>query len=274
MPAAQRPVPGKRHSIGPLRRPTCAAHRVIQVNTSPRASGAGVQRMAGGASITGPEADLPRLRRRAYFWRRLHSLTGVVPLGAFIIEHFASNAAVLSRQPVQNYGRVVRSLNGLPLVLLWEIVLIWLPLAFHGLYGLWISRQAEPNNRRYRWAANWGYLWQRVSGAVVLAFIIWHTWTARFSGISVPDHPFQAFGKMATQMANPWLLAWFIIGISLVSYHFAYGLYIFAAKWGITVSRVSRRNWGWICLVIGGGLAYAGVASALAFRGVFIYPRR
>jgi succinate dehydrogenase / fumarate reductase cytochrome b subunit len=30
-----------------------------------------------------------------FFWRRFHSLTGIVPVGAFLIEHLASNAAAL-----------------------------------------------------------------------------------------------------------------------------------------------------------------------------------
>ncbi len=212
--------------------------------------------------------------RHSYFWRRLHSLTGIVPLGAFLVEHFASNGAVLSRTPVESYGNTVKFLNSLPYVLVLEILLIWAPLAFHGIYGLWIAREATPNNRRYGWLGNWGYLFQRITGAIVLVFIIWHVWTARFAGVSLPDHPFLSYSKMATQMLNPWILAWFLVGITLVSYHFSYGLYLFAAKWGITVSPVARRNWGWICLIIGLGFTYAGVASALAFRGIHIYPMR
>lgn len=212
--------------------------------------------------------------RHSYFWRRVHSLTGIIPIGAFILEHFASNAAVLSHDPARSYGAQVVFLNSLPFVLGLEIALIWAPLAFHGIYGIWIARQSTPNNQRYGWAANWGYLFQRISGAVVLVFIVWHTWTARFSGIYLPNHPYLAFSKMADEMANPWILAWFIIGITLVSYHFAYGLYIFTAKWGITVTRVARANWGWICLIIGLGLTYAGIAEALAFRGLYIYPLR
>ncbi|MGH9534709.1 MAG: succinate dehydrogenase [Terriglobales bacterium] len=230
--------------------------------------------MSTAASAPTPVPARGTFARHSYFWRRVHSLTGIIPIGAFIVEHFASNAAVLSHNPAQSYGNQVIFLNSLPFVLGLEIVLIWAPLAFHGLYGLWIARQADPNNRRYGWAANWGYLFQRISGVIVLVFIIWHTWTARFAGIYVPNHPYLAYAKMAAEMANPWILAWFIVGITLVSYHFAYGLYIFAAKWGITVTRVARANWGWICLIIGLGLTYAGIASALAFRGLYIYPIR
>jgi len=209
-----------------------------------------------------------------FFWRRLHSLTGVLPLGAFLLEHFLSNDAVLSSDPARSYGDQVKFLNSLPFVLLLEIGLIYLPLLFHGFYGVWITKQAEPNTRRYSWWGNWAYLGQRISGVVLLAFIGWHVWTARFSGLSIPDHPYSAYDKMAAQMASPWIFAWYLIGISMVCYHFAYGLYLFAAKWGITLGAGARRNWGWFCLVLGIVLTYAGVASAFKFRGIDLYPLR
>jgi succinate dehydrogenase / fumarate reductase cytochrome b subunit len=210
----------------------------------------------------------------SFFWRRLHSLTGIVPLGVFLIEHFASNAAVISRTPVESYGNQVKFLNGLPGVLALEIALIYAPLLFHGIYGLWIVRQADVNVGRYSWLGNWAYTWQRITGIVVFVFIFWHGWTARFSGVSLPDQPYAAFGKMQAMLVNNWLLAWFIVGIVTVSYHFAYGLYLFAAKWGITIGAATRRRWAYACLFIGIVLAYFGVASALAFRGVYIYPPR
>ncbi len=210
----------------------------------------------------------------SFFWRRLHSITGVLPLGAFLIEHFASNAAVLSRHPRQNYGEQVKFLNGLPFVLALEILCIYVPLAFHGLYGLWITKQSEPNALRFSWWGNWAYTWQRISGIIVLAFILWHTWTARFSGVSLPDHPFQSFAKMQAMMANNWIFAWFIIGITTVCYHFAYGLFLFVAKWGIAIGNTARRYWTYACWIIFLVLAYAGLASALVFRNHWIYPIR
>ncbi len=209
-----------------------------------------------------------------FFWRRLHSITGLLPLGAFLLEHFISNDAVLSADPARSYGDQVKFLNSVPFVLILEIALIYAPLLFHALYGVWITKQSEPNTLRYSWWGNWAYLWQRISGIVLLAFIAWHVWTARFSGLSIPDNPYAAYDKMAAQMANPWIFAWFLIGITMVCYHFAYGLYLFAAKWGITLGPVARRRWGWICLLLGIALTYAGAASAFKFRGIDLYPLR
>jgi len=52
-----------------------------------------------------------------------------------------------------------------------------------------------------------------------------------------------------------------------VCWHFAYGVWLFAAKWGITPGEKSRRRFAWICL--GGGIALCamGLASIWAFVG-------
>lgn len=211
---------------------------------------------------------------REFVLRRLHSLSGIVPIGLFLLEHFFSNAAVLSKNPAQSYGDQVKFLNGLPFVLVLEIALIYIPLLFHGLYGLYIAKNGEPNSVRYSWLGNWGYTFQRISGIIVLAFIGWHVWTARFAGVSVPDNPYLAYDKMAQMMANPWIFLFFLVGITFTCYHFAYGLFLFAAKWGITVGNRARQKWGIVCWIIGIGLSYVGIASALAFRGILIYPVR
>jgi succinate dehydrogenase / fumarate reductase cytochrome b subunit len=197
-----------------------------------------------------------------------------VPIGAFIIEHMVSNAAVINRDPQQAYGDQVKFLNSLPLVLGLEIAFIYAPILFHGIYGLFITKQSEPNVSRYRWLGNWTYLWQRITGVVLLVFIVWHTLTARFLGMNIPDHPYTAFAKMAQELSNGWIFAWFIIGITFVCYHFAYGLFLFAAKWGITLGETARHRWGWICAVIGVVFEYVWLASAFAFRGISIYPVR
>ena len=50
----------------------------------------------------------------SYLWRRLHSLSGIVPIGAFLIEHIVSNYEVVNG-PLA-YAKQVLFLNSLPLV--------------------------------------------------------------------------------------------------------------------------------------------------------------
>ncbi len=82
----------------------------------------------------------------SFLLRRLHSLSGVVPIGAFLLEHFISNAEAFKGPAA--YGKQVEFLNSLPFVFLLELFFIWIPIAYHGLYGLWIWYQGETQRRQ------------------------------------------------------------------------------------------------------------------------------
>ena len=50
----------------------------------------------------------------SFLWRKLHSLSGIIPIGAFLVEHILSNFEAL-KGPVA-YAAQVKFLNALPLV--------------------------------------------------------------------------------------------------------------------------------------------------------------
>src|SRR6185312_11251501 len=68
------------------------------------------------------------------------------------------------------------------------------------------------------------------------------TYTMRFSGIHLIANSQAAFHKVQMELQHPWALAFYVVGIIAASWHFAYGLYLFCSKWGITVSNRSRRG--------------------------------
>ena len=72
----------------------------------------------------------------SFVLRRLHSLSGIVPIGAFLVEHFISNSE--ASKGVQAYNDQVKFLTSLPFVHVLEWVFIFLPLLYHGIYGLYI----------------------------------------------------------------------------------------------------------------------------------------
>src|ERR1700692_3292791 len=88
----------------------------------------------------------------SFIWRKLHSLLGVIPIGAFLLEHLLSNFEAL-KGPIA-YGDQVKFLNSLPLVRVLEWVFIFLPILYHGLYGLYIWFRGKPNVVYYPWAGN------------------------------------------------------------------------------------------------------------------------
>jgi succinate dehydrogenase / fumarate reductase, cytochrome b subunit len=199
----------------------------------------------------------------SFFWRRLHSLSGILPVGAFLVEHFISNA--FATNGPHAYADQVKFLSGLPFVLFLEVFGIYIPLLYHSLYGFYIWFHGESNVSDYPWAGNFMYTAQRWTGAIAFVYMGWHTYTMRFSGIHLLTNNQAAFHKVQMELQNPWAGAFYVIGIVAASWHFAYGLYLFCAKWGIAVSERSRKAFGAVCFAIALLFIAVGMATLSAF---------
>ena len=141
----------------------------------------------------------------SFLLRRLHSLSGVVPIGAFLLEHFISNAEAF-KGPIA-YGKQVEFLNSLPAVFFLELFFIWIPILYHGLYGVYIWYQGDTNVAEYPWTGNWLYTSQRWTGIIALIYMVQHTYFLRFTGVHLPTHPMEAFAKVQAEFQNPWMIA-------------------------------------------------------------------
>jgi len=205
----------------------------------------------------------------SFIWRKLHSLLGIVPIGAFLLEHLLSNFEAL-KGPMA-YGDQVKFLNSLPLVRVLEWAFIFIPILYHAVYGVYIWLRGKSNVVYYPWAGNWMYVAQRYTGLIAFAYIVQHVLRQRFMGVSLPEHPYYAFAKVQHELSNPVMVAVYVIAMIAVCWHFAYGVWLFAAKWGITPGNVARRRFGYVCAVLGILLAAMGIASIWAFVGG-MYP--
>jgi succinate dehydrogenase / fumarate reductase, cytochrome b subunit len=204
----------------------------------------------------------------SFFLRRVHSLSGIIPVGAFLFEHILiSNAAAIGGPTA--YARQVRFLASLPLVPALELFGIWLPILFHALYGFYIWYRGETNVGDYPWTGNWMYAAQRWTGGIAFAYILWHTWTMRFTGIDLHVYAGASFGKVQAELYNPLLLAFYVVGLVCASWHFSYGVWLFAAKWGITSGEDARRRFLVVCLGLFLVMSVVGVASLYTFRSRF-----
>ena len=67
------------------------------------------------------------------------------------------------------YGAQVKFLNSLPLVRVLEWTFIFLPILYHGLYGIYIWLRGKSNVVYYPWAGNWMYVAQRWTGLIAIA---------------------------------------------------------------------------------------------------------
>ena len=232
--------------------------------------------MAATASTTVPTQIQPGVaplragQGYSFLLRRLHSLTGIVPVGLFLIEHFISNAFA-TRGP-SAYTKQVELLSSFPFVVGLELFGIWLPILYHSLYGFYIWYRGEGNVGEYPWTGNWMYTAQRWTGAIAFFYMVWHTWTMRFTGVHLLTHPGAAFGKVQAEFQSPWAVAFYAVGILCASWHFAYGLWLFAAKWGITTGDGARRKFGYVAVVIGLIFVAVGAATMYSFLNTPLQP--
>lgn len=201
----------------------------------------------------------------SFVLRRLHSLTGIVPVGAFLFEHILiSNSTAISGPDA--YANQVRFLANLPLVFFLELFGIWLPIAFHALYGFYIWYRGDGNTIAYPWSGNWMYTAQRWTGGIAFAYIIWHTYTMRFTGIDLHDNPAYSFTKVQLEVMHPALFLFYVVGLVAASWHFAYGIWLFSAKWGLVSGDKAQKRLLRLCLAFFLVLCAAGFASLYSFH--------
>ena len=141
------------------------------------------------------------------FWlRKLHSLTGFLFLGYFLCLHVRGEGAYDST--------------------LLRVLFLYLPLLFHGGYGLYITWESTTNLVRYPWIRNGMYVAQRVTGLLLVPFILLHL-GAILGGASYGD-------------AGWYTILWFA-GVVVAVFHLANGLFGTFIDWGITVGPHSQR---------------------------------
>jgi len=225
------------------------------------------------AGSAAPAVVKPKIKRgvaplragqgHSFLLRRLHSLTGIVPVGLFLIEHFISNAFAVNGPAA--YTKQVEFLTSFPFVVALELFGIWLPILFHSLYGFYIWFRGDSNVGEYPWTGNWMYAAQRWTGAIAFFYMGWHTWHIRFTGVHILSHPASAFGKVQLEFQNTWVAMFYLVGIVAASWHFAYGLWLFAAKWGIVTGDRARRRFGYVCAIIAVVFIAVGMATMRAF---------
>lgn len=198
---------------------------------------------------------------RYFYLRRLHSLTGVIPLGLFLLDHFFTNA--YSWSPT-GFNEEVHKLNSLPLIQCIEYGGILLPLAFHAILGVWMAYHMDWNQTQYGNYRNWMYFLQRLTGVFLFGFILLHLahfrfgHEADFKSVGLPMakdatggyDTYNPYGVIRTGLEGHFLgwsfpgwlvLGVYALGITCAAFHFANGIWSFCVTWGITIGRRSQQ---------------------------------
>lgn len=184
--------------------------------------------------------------KNSYFSRKLHSLLGVIPLGFFLVEHMITNFEAFNGGKEAFIGSVMW-LQRLPLVFFLELFGIWIPLLYHGVYGLYVAYQSRNNVPQYGHVRNWMFTIQRITGVMTFIFIVWHFYDTRFQ-VTLGNVGHEDLGTRMHELATqPVYFILYCIGIIAASFHFSNGMWSFLVSWGITVGpraqRVSSYIW-------------------------------
>lgn len=197
---------------------------------------------------------------REFFYRRLHSLLGVIPVGLFLVQHLVVNHFATGGE--ESFNKAAGFMEHLPFRFVLETFIIFLPLLFHAIYGLYIAFTAKNNTSRFGFFRNWMFTLQRVSGVITLVFVTWHVWETRVAaafGTKVN------FDMMENILSNPFMFWFYIAGVISTIFHFANGLWSFMVSWGITVTPRSQKIATYVTLGIFVALSVVGVRALLAF---------
>lgn len=200
--------------------------------------------------------------RTSYILDKLQSLSGIVPIGAFLLEHFWSNSYALVS--VRKYNDVSVELQSIPWRFAVELCVLWIPIAFHGFYGLWIWWKGKSNALGHPWMANWLYVLQRWTGIIAFVFIGWHVYTERFIG-----HGRTNYADLAQAMSHPWYLTFYVVGVTAASFHLGNGFWNFCCKWGIAVTARAQKTAGWLGAALTIVLTVVGICIAVGFHNAW-----
>ena len=211
--------------------------------------------------------------RHEFLLRRLHSLSGLVPVGAYMCIHLLTNASVLGGpQTFQDQVDAIHRLG--PILPLVEWTFIFIPIIFHAALGIVRAVNCETNTGTYRYGSNVRYTLQRVTAWIALLFIGWHVfhmhgwfhnsfWTEnvahKLGGGKFDAEHATSTAALALQPLLVKIL--YAVGVLSTVYHLANGLWTSGITWGIWTTPAAQRRADYVCAAFGVLLAFVGMSA-------------
>lgn len=201
-------------------------------------------------------------QRHEFLIRRLHSLSGLVPVGAYMVVHLLTNASIaVGASTFQNAVYLIHTPGPVLWVIEWAFIFI--PLLFHGIVGLALLRNMAPNN--YPYVSNHRYSLQRATGVIAFLFIGWHVFHMHgwfhfepwLSSIAEPlggasFKPYNAASTAAAAMQTSIIVPiLYTIGVLATVFHLANGIWTFGITWGLWVTPAAQQRANYISIGIG-----------------------
>jgi len=202
--------------------------------------------------------------QRSFFLRRFQSLLGIIPIGAFLLEHAFTNSMAYFYGR-ERFNQSVEVLQNMPFVLFMEIFLIGVPILLHAGIGFYIWIFSENTVREYPYLRNWLYSLQRWTGIITFLFIGYHVYKLRLEWTWKTNLTHIDYDYVKDYFSHTWHVLFYFVGIAAAAFHFADGLWNFLIKWGITIGERAQRASGYVCAMVGLGVFMFFMASLYAF---------
>ncbi len=202
-----------------------------------------------------------------FLLRKLHSLSGIIPIGGFLLFHLFENMKIgLSPETYETSIRHLWEMAPRPVFYAIEVFVLLVPILFHSLYGFWIWYTGESNASLYGYRRNWMYTLQRWSGLIAFAYMAMHVWQLRIfpEGQLALVRPTAAdltkISHVVDAITPPAMTIAYIIGGVAAAFHLGNGLFGFAYSWGLAVGRKAQQRvellgWG-VFLALSGAVLY------------------
>ena len=155
-------------------------------------------------------------------------MSGVVPIGAFLLFHIWTTLSIVGSREI--YDRQIAFLHAHEPRAFFgflEIVLVLLPLAFHGGYGVY--RSFQPREKDNAYGSMLMVTLQRVSGIVILVFVVLHVVEFRYQtwahGREVASYSTTLIEHLSsTQSGVPLIALGYLVGLAASFFHLSNGL--------------------------------------------------
>ena len=222
--------------------------------------------------------DPPRsfFARHQFLIYRLFSLSGLIPVGAFVVVHLLTNASVLGGAgSFQSRVDMIHSLG--PLLVPVEFAFIFLPMLFHAAVGFAIIAGGLPNVGSYPYVGNVRYTLQRATGMIAFAFILWHVIQLHWMGAALGGgrfDPHHATSSAATAIAPLGISLLYAIGVLSAVFHLSNGLWTLGITWGLWTSPAAMQRANVISIGLGVVLAAAGLGAIGGLRSIDVASAR
>ena len=179
--------------------------------------------------------------------RTAFSVTGILPLGTFVVVHVVA-WSLAARRP-----ELAESSWSGGMLLAASLLLVWLPLTYHAGYGIacWLGVAPPPD------APAGARRLCRLTGPLALLFVLVHgfefgvpLWTGTLSVLDL-------HGRLCDSLAStggagvPWRAALYLTGVALTVSHFAVGTYSLCLRWAWLRPRLSEAGLRRFCAGLG-----------------------